>query len=292
MRFRKGLSAGLAGTLAVATVVLPAGISLATSWRPPIRPLSKEERFEMAASGSDGVALGTCAGYRDSIAADGVQWAWMDFRPASWLKGNAGLGQFRVYFPQISDFSRSKASGRLDHSGSQCLLFLRHVAGSGPDYWVVSEHPEFPGAGLLLGSEVDTAASSAAARAVAATTPESLARRSEHVVLGELRATSSRIPYDGHPIRCSEILIQSDLSDPSPPRSMLVYTLFGAPAAGGRAIVMLKQGQGGAFEIIGFSAGLIPVDGQNVPRYTTQLSPFLDRLRAARPTVATSPETK
>jgi hypothetical protein len=261
----------------------------ASTWRPPIRPLKLEEQFEFAASSSDAVALGAVTAVHDSTDKGGLAWQWMDFRLSAWLKGDPGSKPLRVYFPQVSHLTVENARDHAVRATASCLAFLHHAHSATADYWVVLEHPDFPGSGLLFDVTADSGAAKAAASAIRSLQPESLAAHADRIVLGQLSPSPSPITYRGSSLKCTQVAIEPDVAGSGYEATIRVYGPYGALSATGRHIVMLKRGEGGAYEQLGFNAGVIPVAGDSVPSAHCSLATFLERLRAARRTKTPPP---
>jgi len=51
---------------------------MATSWRPPVRPLTTEEKIDFAVSQSRLIGVGVAEAIHDSLDRDGSRWSWLE----------------------------------------------------------------------------------------------------------------------------------------------------------------------------------------------------------------------
>jgi hypothetical protein len=238
--------------------------------------------MEMAVAHAHAVGVGSVLSIQDSIAPDGMPWRWMVFQSRRWLKGNVPAERFRIYFPQSSNFGYREVSEWLRSPPVECLVFLRSVADPNSPYWVVAEHPDFPGAGVVRLSVGDTARQeSSAARAIARLTPEELAWRSAIVVVGEARPTRARIRAYGKVISYTEVGVDSLLVGTVPPGPIRVYGLYGSLGVTGPVLLMLRPGESGAYEVVGATAGVLPIKNGAVEQLGESISSVAGRIRRA-----------
>src|SRR5262245_22618790 len=128
----------------------------ATSWPVPRRPLSTDEQMEMAVSQAQHVLIGTALASGDSLDDAGLLWRWVDVMPQRWLKGPKTQALVRVFFSQTSDRGWSQVAAWKPEFPVRCLVFLRNASGQQGSYLAVTEHPEFPGCGIVrLAKQID-----------------------------------------------------------------------------------------------------------------------------------------
>jgi len=235
--------------------------------------------MEKAVSASHAIGLGMFVALHDSLDRDGMQWEWMTFEPTAWLKGNGGAGLLRIYFPQISNATQQKAfSWR--QARTRCLVFLRWVKAKKP-YWVVDEHPEHPGSGLVR-LEDDPSLVWDAIRVIALQRPEAMARRSDLVAIGRARPGYSTIHAYGGPIRANTFHVDSVLVGSDRDSVINVYTPYGAWMEEGSYLVSARRSESGAYEVIGFAAGARRIENGWLKEPRQALSDVSDRIRQSR----------
>ena len=267
----------------VSAAVLP---SAASTWRAPIRPLTDDERMEFAASATQAVGIGVCSGLQDSLDSEGNWWHWMVFTPDRWLKGGPGTAKLRLFLPTTSSLTR-KSAAKWINGTARCLVFMRHVESGQDGYWVVAEHPDFPGAGVLrldatIGA-TSVAIENRAARAVSDNTLAGVARRSPLIIVGNVYPTTQRITFRGQTLKCPEVAIDSVVAGARPQGTLRVYTPYGGLPREGHMLLMLTPGEGGAFEVVGFESGAYDISNGEV---TPLGQPLTAVVRSIRQSVA------
>jgi hypothetical protein len=251
---------------------------------PPIRPLTNDERLELATSSADAVAIGILEAVRDSIDDEGTLWSWMQFKPLRSIKGDLGTEPLRVYLPNITRYARSRAPVLLAAGPTRCLIFARLVRASSGGFWALVEHPEFPGKGLVhMPTGSVTEAAHDFDRAAARLTPEALTIRSTLVVIGDVYPGAGRVRMPEGTMKCPVIHVDSVLagSIPAPVESLRAYGLFGAPDIAGKVILMLRPGHDGAYELLGFNSGVLPIRDGKVVGTDDTVPAFVARIRRA-----------
>jgi hypothetical protein len=258
-----------------------AASACASTWIPSIRPLTEDERMELGVGLSDAVGIGSILAVKDSIDDAGMKWSWMVFRPEKWLKGSAALGVIRIYFP--GGGVQQRASSLLRESSPACLVFIHRVNDARQPYWALREHPDIPGGGLLRVGDRRRHLEDGVTRATTKLSLEGMVQRSPLVVVGTV-GPLRKLQVQGRPIPCSEILVDSVIVGhfEAPLR---VYSLYGALEAYGPMLLMLKPGEAGAHELVGFTAGARPILGTTVEGLRDDLPTVSSRVRK----IASSP---
>lgn len=254
-------------------------IVTATTWLPPLRTLTTDERVELGVSGSQAIGVGQVIAVHDSLDADGVPWRWMTFAPKRWLKGAASPSNTRIYFSQITSYCYNKIAAWPSRPAPSCIVFIRRAG----NLWVLAESPSMPGGGVMrLGSNVDEIADEAAVvRGIARQAPEEIARRSALIVVGKTVQRGAVCVTHGNAVKCADVVVDSVITGTLPPGVIHLHTLFGGFDTYDHVLLMLRPDGSGGFENVGFSGGTLPiVDGQ-VNSLGLSAQDLIGRLRQA-----------
>jgi hypothetical protein len=239
------------------------GDASAHSLIPTRRPLSPEEVLECGIGLSDAVLLGRV------IAQEGRS---AEVQPLMWFKGGGGFSPTWIGFDaSMQGFDSQKDWIRFQ--GNSVLFFLANERSPGPhglypsrDDWAVIEGPYATGGGAqLYDSSLVPSVEREVAAAVGRMSADSLARRSDLVVVGAPRRDSPPCActvYGSHsrciPMDIEKILIGSERRPTVP-----MYSIVGGfwPE---RSVLFLKAMPDSVYELVSFCSGQIRIRGDSV----------------------------
>lgn len=269
----------------------------ATSWAPPSRPLTSQDRLARSASGADVICVGRIVTVQDTIIPDRAnpelatpyRFALLSIQEV--MHGRwAGdrlirLGSWDGEFPQEATTTSGKGTG------AQSIFFLREVFPEPPGepgvfppfvQWQLDHNPyTVPGGLLRLDSRSAAATRKSVTDALARQTLESMARAADLVVVATMRAPhrATGAPAPGN-ARIDEVL--------AGPASMLPGTtievtspLDDVPIEGQELLLLKKRGNG-RYEIMEFDAGHDRIERGRLSRHALTLDAARTRVRSAR----------
>lgn len=264
--------------------------SVATTWMPPLHPLTQDEQLEKAIGESQFIGVGTVVAGHDSIAPDGMLWRWIVFRPRRWLKGSASTHDVRTYFSQISDCAYRQVLSWKGTRPLTSLVFIRQLSNS---KLAIAEEPDNYGCGILRVTSSPGLEEAKVIAAIVRQTPEEVARRSDLIVVGRTTDKWDTCSAYGRHTRCTEVQVDSVIAGTAPTGPLRVYGRYGglfvpARSPGGLyppVMLMLRSSGGRGYEVVGFSSGVLTITGNKVDALHATIGNVAARLRKARSAV-------
>lgn len=273
----------LAIAVAVASSAGPlADVGHATTWLPPSRPLTQDEKLELAVSESDAIGFGYVAAVRETIVdvvgGTGIPARSLTLRPTEWLWGAPGGSAMAVGFSATdhsSLFSELLVASGLDTRPA--CFFLKHLRSG----WALRDYPDPPPLQLLTQGEAG-AMRQRIRRIIALQSPDSLLARADLVVLGVRGETDARCATSRGVRECAPVSVKEVLAGPSVSDSIVVYGVMLGQMPPGEALYLLRKMPDGLYETVGFRSGSLPVRSGKVERWGLTLEQTRRRALAAR----------
>jgi hypothetical protein len=285
----------LAALLGLA-LAAPRGAAAAPAFAPR-RDLTDAERLEYSVTESDAVGLGTIRGVVDALIPDPaggrlVPYRYVVFAPERWLKGGLALAPVAVGFDDPGSPAFAAARARAAADSARVLVFLRRNAAAAPAppppagaargraakdaapavplgaqpvcAWLVDESPYLYGGGMTSLREGDAEAVLRTLDAAARSrTLESLVVTSTLAVLGtDVGETPCRV--GGRDGSCARVRIDQMLAGSTLDAEIPVYSLLPDGVPEGQSLFFVRATGDGPYEILSFSAGVMPVRGGRV----------------------------
>lgn len=271
----------------------------ATTFAPPLRPLTETDRMSRSVGGADAICIGTLETVRDTIIplasnpqfAKPYRTAWLriaevvhgPFRSGQLVR----LGSWDGSFPEHTTHERTKDRVR-------AMFFLRRVDhGHDHDFpeppmlptfvdWQIDQNPyTVPGGSIEMTGDSEPAVRRAVRDALERQTLESMARKADLVVVATVGEPDfNTTPGQGSTARIDEVLAPSGSFRPG--SKVRVSTVLGHGPEDGQYLLFLRRRPNESYEILEFDAGSDLLTRGVLKRRNLRLDEARDRVIAAR----------
>ncbi len=266
----------LAITTTLVLSVLPLLIlsAAATSWPETPRPLSDEDRLELAVSADRSIGIVRVVRCRYGVEVDGRDTDVLDVIPVRWYNGGAGSAPLQLYSESVLE-NFSDVAKWLAATDSTAIVVTLKLHGR----WFVRRSPNAYGGGVSPATKENRALlESRMKRVTMGLGLGGLTQRSDLIVVGRPGPGAKRCGGAGKPMVCHEVEVDSIVSGVRTSERVMMYDAAGLePNSVASIIFLAATPTPGVYENVGFLRGRSPIESGRVRAFGSQRLPDLVR---------------